>query len=158
MSVAAQEVQEKVNAVLMDLPRGIDPPSVIRFDPDSAPILFIALNAKGHDTKEITDLADRVVRRRIESTSGVGQVRITGGTKRQVNVWVDPVKLRSVGLSAAEVARAIDAQNVTVPAGASTPAATSSPCACTGASRTSTRCARSWSSRTPAHHPPRGGG
>jgi HAE1 family hydrophobic/amphiphilic exporter-1 len=117
VAVAAQEVQEKVSGVLADLPRGIDPPSVVRFDPDAMPILLIALNAPGRDAKEITDYADRVVRRRIESINGVGQVRILGGRKRQVNVSVDPIKLRALSLSAADVARAIDAQNLTMPGG-----------------------------------------
>ncbi len=117
ISVAAQEVQEKVNGVLAELPEDIEPPSVMRFDPDAQPVLFIALNAKGKDTKEITDYADRVVRRRIESISGVGQVRLLGGTLRQVNVWVDPVKLRALGLSGGDVARAVSAQNLTIPGG-----------------------------------------
>jgi hydrophobe/amphiphile efflux-1 (HAE1) family protein len=117
VAVAAQEVQEKVSGVLADLPRGIDPPSVVRFDPDAQPVLYIALNAPGREAKEITDHADRVVRRRIESINGVGQVRILGGRKRQINVAMDPTKLRSLGLSAGEVARAIDAQNLTLPGG-----------------------------------------
>src|SRR6185436_13250082 len=74
VDVASQEVQQKINTVLAELPKGIDPPIVMKFDPDAVPILFIALNAKGHDVREITDLADRVVRRRLESISGVGQV------------------------------------------------------------------------------------
>jgi hydrophobic/amphiphilic exporter-1 (mainly G- bacteria), HAE1 family len=117
VAVAAQEVQEKVSGVLADLPRGIDPPSVVRFDPDSSPVLYIALNAPGRDAKEITDYADRVVRRRIESINGVGQVRILGGRKRQINVSVDPTRLRALSLSAGDVARAIDAQNLTMPGG-----------------------------------------
>ena len=117
VDVAAQEVQEKVNGVLNDLPRDIEPPSVSRVDPDSMPVLFIAVNAVGRDTKAITDFADRVVRRRIESVSGVGQVSILGGRMRQVNVWVDPNKMRGLGLTASEVARAINAENLTTPGG-----------------------------------------
>ena len=66
---AAQEVQEKVNGVLADLPKDVDPPSVLRFDPDAQPVLFLALNARGRDQKEITDIADRVVRRLDELTA-----------------------------------------------------------------------------------------
>jgi hydrophobe/amphiphile efflux-1 (HAE1) family protein len=117
VNVAAQEVQQKINAVLAELPRGIDPPIIQKIDPDSQPILYMALNAKGKDVRQVTDIADRVVRRRLESLSGVGQVLIIGGRKRQVNVAVDPVKLRSLGIPPAEVARAIDAQNVTLPGG-----------------------------------------
>ena len=117
VNVAAQEVQQKINGVLAELPRGIDPPIIQKIDPDSQPILYMALNAKGKDVKQVTDIADRVVRRRLESLSGVGQVLIIGGRTRQVNVSVDPVKLKSLGIAPAEVARAIDAQNVTLPGG-----------------------------------------
>ncbi|MFO0727786.1 MAG: efflux RND transporter permease subunit [Myxococcota bacterium] len=123
VDVAAQEVQQKVNMVLADLPKGIDPPVVQKFDPDAQPILYIALNAAAKksgeevDVRDVTDLADRVVRRRLESINGVGQVVIIGGRKRQINVAVDPVKLKSLGLSASEVGAAINAQNITLPGG-----------------------------------------
>ena len=117
VDVAAQEVQQKINTVLVELPRGIDPPVVQKFDPDAQPVLFLALNGKGKDVKEITDIADRVVRRRFESINGVGEVRILGGRKRQINVLADPIKLRALGVSAGEVALAIGAQNVTMPGG-----------------------------------------
>jgi hydrophobe/amphiphile efflux-1 (HAE1) family protein len=126
VDVASQEVQQKVNAVLAELPQGIDPPIVQKFDPDAQPVLFIALNAATTvkdgvrhevDVSEITDVADRLVRRRLESVSGVGQVLLIGGRKRQINVLVDPLKLKSLGLSAAEVGSAIRAQNITLPGG-----------------------------------------
>ena len=117
INVAAQEVQQKINTALVELPRGIDPPIVQKIDPDATPIFFLALNAKGKTTREITDLADRVVRRRLESVNGVGQVRLVGARKRQINVLVDPLKLRALGISPAEVARAVDAQNQTLPGG-----------------------------------------
>ncbi|HZA13546.1 MAG TPA: efflux RND transporter permease subunit, partial [Myxococcaceae bacterium] len=127
VDVAAQEVQQKVNSVLAELPRGIDPPVVQKFDPDSFPILYVAINARAPEgeeamgaegrIREITDIADRIVRRRIEAVSGVGQATLIGGRKRQIDVKVDPVKLRALGLSATEVAGAINAQNITLPAG-----------------------------------------
>ncbi len=117
VDAAFQEVQQKINLVLPELPRGVDPPVVMKFDPDAVPVLFVSLNAQGKSQGEITDLADRVVRRRIETVNGVGQVTIIGGQKRQVNVQVDPAKLRALGISPAEVAGAIAAQNITLPAG-----------------------------------------
>jgi HAE1 family hydrophobic/amphiphilic exporter-1 len=117
VNVAATEVQQKINAALAELPKGIDPPIIQKLDPDAQPILFIALNAKDKETREITDIADRVVRRRLESVNGVGQVRVIGGRKRQINVAVDPAKLRAMGIPASEVARAIDAQNISLPGG-----------------------------------------
>jgi hydrophobic/amphiphilic exporter-1 (mainly G- bacteria), HAE1 family len=130
VDVAAQEVQQKINMVLSELPRGLDMPIVQKFDPDAQPVLFIALNAKAAgsggderglqkqvDVREVTDVADRLVRRRLESVSGVGQVSLIGGRKRQVNVMVDPVKLRSLNLSVNEVSAAVNAQNITLPGG-----------------------------------------
>ncbi|MEW6434065.1 MAG: efflux RND transporter permease subunit [Myxococcota bacterium] len=117
VDVAAQEVQQKINLALPTLPRGIDPPVVTKFDPDAAPILYIAVRAPGKDVADITDLADRVVKRRLETVNGVGQAVIIGGRKRQVNVLVDPVKLKGLGISPLEVAGAINAQNITLPGG-----------------------------------------
>lgn len=114
---AAQEVQQKVNTILPELPRGIDPPIVQRFDPDAQPVLYLALRAPGKDVKDVTDIADRVVRRRLESVNGVGQVTLIGGRKRQVNVLLDPVKLKALGIAPAEVGAAINAQNITLPGG-----------------------------------------
>src|SRR4029079_1907616 len=107
--------------VMAELPKGIDPPVVAKFDPDANPIIYIALNAKGKDVREITDIADRVVRRRLESLNGVGQVVLIGGRKRQVDVQVDPVKLKALGISPNEVAADIHAQNTHLPRGAVDP-------------------------------------
>jgi HAE1 family hydrophobic/amphiphilic exporter-1 len=117
VDVAAQEVQQKINLALPTLPRGIDPPVVTKFDPDASPILFIAVRAPGKPVADITDVADRIVKRRLETVNGVGQAVIIGGRKRQVNVLVDPVKLKGLGISPLEVAGAINAQNITLPGG-----------------------------------------
>src|SRR6476619_6376360 len=68
VDVATQEVRDKVSSVMGDMPRDIDQPVITKIDPDAQPVLFVALNAPGKTTKEITDIADRVLRRRIEST------------------------------------------------------------------------------------------
>src|SRR5215469_17306788 len=100
VDIAAQEVRDKVANIIPDLPKDIDQPIVSKTDPDAAPVLLVALNAN-RPLREITELADKKVRRAIENVSGVGQVTIIGGRKRQVNVWLDPLKLRAFGLSAA---------------------------------------------------------
>jgi len=117
VNVAAAEVQQKVNSVLPELPKGIDPPIVQKFDPDAQPVLFIALRAVGESVKDVTDVADRVVRRRLESLGGVGQVTLIGARKRQINLLVDPVKLKALGITPAEVGAAVNAQNITLPGG-----------------------------------------
>jgi HAE1 family hydrophobic/amphiphilic exporter-1 len=83
-----------LNTVLKDLPKDIDQPVVQKLDPDAAPILFFALKAQGHTLRETTELADKRLRRSLESIDGVGQVQLVGGRKRQINVVLDPIRLR----------------------------------------------------------------
>ncbi len=113
---AANDVRDKVNNVLRLLPKGIDPPVVSKVDPDAAPVLLVALRSQ-LPVRDITEMADKSVRRQIESISGVGQVTIIGGRARQIQVWLDPLKLRALNLSALAVQRALAAQNLTSPGG-----------------------------------------
>jgi len=114
--VAAQEVRDHINNVLPDLPKGIDQPVVSKIDPDASPILYVTLNSAG-TIRDTTELADKRVRRQIESINGVGQVNILGGRKRQINVWLDPLKLEAAKLTAVDVERALAQQNLSVPGG-----------------------------------------
>jgi hydrophobe/amphiphile efflux-1 (HAE1) family protein len=120
IDVAAQEVRDKVNVVLPDLPRDLDAPVVSKLDPGATPVMYLAVRSTRTDAqvRPLTELADKEIRRRLENVTGVGQVTVLGGRKRQVNVWIDPVKLRALGLTAADVQRAISAQNLNLPAGA----------------------------------------
>ena len=114
--VAAQEVRDKVNSVLAELPRQADPPVIMKIDADAAPVLSIALSGPV-PTRDVTELADKVLKRQIESTLGVGQVRIIGGEPRQINIVADTEKLAAMGLTVAELVRALQAQNVQIPGG-----------------------------------------
>lgn len=116
VDVAAQEIRDRVNRITSDLPDDADPPIVEKLDPDAAPILNVALTAD-KPAREITEYADKVLRRQLESVPGVGQVTLLGGRKRQINVWMDPVRLKSFNLTAIDVQRALRAQNVQIPAG-----------------------------------------
>src|SRR5437899_499189 len=114
--VAAQEVRDKVNGVLPLLPRTIQQPRVDRFDPDAAPVLSLALSAS-KPVRDITEFADKVLRRQLESVNGVGQVLVLGGRKRQINVWLDADRLRAYNLTVNDVARSLQTQNVETPGG-----------------------------------------
>ncbi|MFO0761124.1 MAG: efflux RND transporter permease subunit, partial [Byssovorax sp.] len=116
IEVAAQEVRDKVSGVLGDLPVGIRPPIITKIDPDSSPIMTLALSSNA-GVRDVTEFADKVLRREIESINGVGQVLIVGGRPRQINVFIDPDKLQKYGLAATDVERALRAQNVEMPSG-----------------------------------------
>jgi HAE1 family hydrophobic/amphiphilic exporter-1 len=116
INVAAQEVRDRVNLAIPLLPQGVELPTVDKLDPDAAPVLTIALSAN-RPIREITELADKQVRRQLETINGVGRVALIGGRFRQVNVWLDPDRLRAYDLTALDTIQALQQQNIQVPGG-----------------------------------------
>ncbi len=109
-------MRDKINGVLPLLPKTIQQPRVDRFDPDASPVLSLALSAN-KPVRDITEYADKVLRRQLESVNGVGQVLVLGGRQRQVNVWLDADRLRAYNLTVTDVARALQSQNIEIPGG-----------------------------------------
>ncbi len=114
--VAAQEVRDRINRILPLLPRTITQPTIEKQDPDAAPVLTIAVTAR-KPIRDVTEYTDKVLRRRLESTDGVGQVLVLGGRKRQINIWVDADRLHAYNLTVNDVSRALQAQNADIPGG-----------------------------------------
>src|SRR2546422_2520505 len=114
--IAAQEVRNKVDLIVNDLPVTAEQPKVQKLDTDAAPVLRIAVSAP-RSLREVTDIADKQIKQRIESISGVGQVEIIGGRTREIEVWIDPDKMRAFNVTAADVANAVRLQNMEVPGG-----------------------------------------
>jgi HAE1 family hydrophobic/amphiphilic exporter-1 len=114
--VAAQEVRSKVDLVVPDLPDTAEKPVVQKLDTDAAPVLRIAVSAP-RSLREVTDIADKQIKQRIEAINGVGQVEIVGGRQREIQVWVDPDKMRAYNVTVAQIADAVRAQNLEVPGG-----------------------------------------
>lgn len=113
---AAQDVRDRVAAVVRDLPPDALPPIVQKFDADQSPSLSIALISE-RPIRELTEIADKIVREQIERSPGVGEVKINGGLERAVNVWIDPDRLTAYQLPINAVRDAIIRQNADVPGG-----------------------------------------
>ena len=111
------EVQGKIARIRRQLPRDIDEPVIIRFDPNDRPIMSIAMQSETRPMRELTDLAEEVIGKRIESIPGVGGVNIVGGTAREIRVELEPATLRAYGVSPAQVVAALQRENQEVPAG-----------------------------------------
>jgi len=116
IDTAAQDVRDRVATVLRDLPEDADPPTVSKFDNDSQPVLTFSLTGP-RTTRELTELADKIVKVQFERSSGVGEVRIVGGLKRTMNIWLDADRLAAYKLPVAIVRDAIERQNVNVSGG-----------------------------------------
>jgi HAE1 family hydrophobic/amphiphilic exporter-1 len=114
--VAAQEVRDRVSRVLPLLPRTVQQPIIEKRDPDAFPILTIAVTAD-KPVRDISEYADKVLRRQLESADGVGQVLVLGSRNRQINVWLDAGRLQAHNLTVNDVARALQTQNADIPGG-----------------------------------------
>jgi len=114
--VAASEVRNKVDLIVNDLPETAEVPIVQKLDTDATPVLRIAVSAP-RSLREVTDVADKQIKRLIESIDGVGNVEIVGGRLREVEVWVDPDKMRAFNITAADIATAVKQQNMELPGG-----------------------------------------
>jgi len=112
----AQEVRDKVAAVRGDLPRDIEPPVVDRVDPDAAPILAVMLSGP-HSIRALSEYADKRVKTRLERIPGVGSVSLAGDRRREIRIWVDPLRLTGYGLGVDDVIAALQQGHVELPGG-----------------------------------------
>ena len=116
VNIAAQEVENRVQQAIPNLPETAEQPTVQKLDSDAAPVLRIVVSAPS-SLRDVTEIAKNKVKERIESINGVGQVQIVGGRERQVNVWVDPDKMRAYNITPVEVTAALRVQNLEFPGG-----------------------------------------
>src|SRR5215475_9724813 len=116
IETAANEVREKVSTVLQDFPPGTDPPVIERFDPDSSPIMAIVVSGT-RVPREVTEIADKKVKRQLETIKDIGAVTLVGDRKREIQVYVDPDRLTAYNLSIQQIKDAIRRQNAEIPGG-----------------------------------------
>lgn len=120
VDVAAQEVRDRISEILDDLPEEIDPPVVEKLDPDAEPILTLALSGSLPIDVLSDDIADDLVKTRLERLPGVGAVRIVGGQKREISVWLDKQAMIGRSLTGQQVFEAIRRAHIERPAGRAT--------------------------------------
>lgn len=113
---AAQDVRDRVQSVLRQLPPGTDPPVVQKQDSDAQPVMTIAISGN-RSIRELSELADKVVRINIERSAGVGEIGINGGLLRAINIWVDADRLAAYHIPITKVRDAMVRQNADVPGG-----------------------------------------
>ena len=107
---ATQDVRDRVAAVLKKLPDDVTPPLIAKSDNDAQPVITVALSGD-RAIRELTELADKVVKVRLERSTGVGEVQIVGGLNRTMNIWVEAGRLEAYQLPITTVRDAIAHQN-----------------------------------------------
>jgi hydrophobic/amphiphilic exporter-1 (mainly G- bacteria), HAE1 family len=114
--VAAEEVQNKISQIVNQLPSSAEVPVVSKMDPDAGSVLQIAVSAP-RSTRDVTMIADKLIKQRLENCEGVGQVQIQGGADREIHIVVNPERLRAYNLTVTDVFNALRIQNMEMPGG-----------------------------------------
>jgi len=120
---AAEDVREKVAAVRPALRAEVKEPKVLRFDPSSRAIWSLAVipqageGQKSLSAVEITNWSEQVLKKRLENVRGVGSVTLVGGTKREINLYLQPAAMEALGVSAEQVTSAVRNANQDLPVG-----------------------------------------
>jgi hydrophobic/amphiphilic exporter-1 (mainly G- bacteria), HAE1 family len=110
------DVQAKVNAAVGLLPRDAERPVISKLDTQSQPTMYIGMTGN-RPPYELRDLADNLIKDRLSSVPGVAAVTVSGGQKREILVAIDKERLNAYGLSINAVVRALQADNLNLPAG-----------------------------------------
>jgi len=113
---AAQDVRDKVSAILRRLPDGIDPPVIDKLDPDASPIMSISVSGD-RSMREITEIADKQIKQQLESVAGIGQVILLGGRQRAIQIEIDADKMNSLSVPVTMVSAALQRENLEIPGG-----------------------------------------
>ncbi|MDQ2949590.1 MAG: efflux RND transporter permease subunit, partial [Acidobacteriota bacterium] len=113
---AADDVREKVSGAMSRLPPNVLPPTVQKADPDSDPVITLAVSGSV-PVRELTEVADKQIRRGIETVDGVGGVDISGGRSRQINIMLELDKLNAYNVTALDVQHALASENIESPGG-----------------------------------------
>ncbi|HKQ05351.1 MAG TPA: efflux RND transporter permease subunit [Blastocatellia bacterium] len=113
---AAQDVREKVAGALRQLPPNILPPIIQKADPDADPVISLVV-AGDRSLRETSEIADKQIKRVLETVDGVGEVSLTGARERQIRLYLDAEKLNAHGLTINQVQRAVQNENIEIPGG-----------------------------------------
>lgn len=116
-SDATQQVRDRVAEVQGRFRREINTPSVSQYNPNDQPLLSLSISSDQTSPRELTSWIDNALKKRLQTVNGVGEVKVIGGTRREIRVDLDPYRLEALGLSIAEVSEAIREANRDYPAG-----------------------------------------
>ncbi len=114
---ASNDVREKVAGAMRNLPPEVLPPVIQKVDPDSDPVFSFVLSSNSMSLRTLTEIADKQLKRSLQSVDGVGQVTLGGDRLREIHIVIDTEKLNAHGLSINQVRDAIVAENIEVPGG-----------------------------------------
>jgi hydrophobic/amphiphilic exporter-1 (mainly G- bacteria), HAE1 family len=120
---AAQDVREKIASIRPNFRTEVKEPRVLRFDPSARSIWSVSVlpstsTVAPMSDVELTNWADQVLKKRLENVRGAGSVSLVGGTKREINIYLNPQAMESLSITADQVVNAVRSENQDLPVGA----------------------------------------
>ncbi len=117
VEAAANDVRDRVSRVLQQLPEEVDPPEITKVDSGSDAVYWLNLASPVRGVMELTDFAERYVVDQLSVVPGVAQIRVGGGSRYAMRIWLDRQRLAATGITAGDVESALRTENVELPAG-----------------------------------------
>ena len=114
---AANDVRDRVSRVAGALPREAEDPVVAKVDVNAQPIIWLAFSSDKHNTLELSDVADRVLKEQLQRLEGVGSVFVGGERRYAMRIWLDSQRMAAHGLTTQDIENAVRAGNVEIPGG-----------------------------------------
>lgn len=114
---AAADVRDRVSRVRGRLPDNVDEPIVSKVEADARPVVWLAFSSPTRPALEVSDIAARLVKPRLQTLPGVADVRIFGDRTYAMRIWLDPQRLAGYGLTPLDVETALRQQNIELPSG-----------------------------------------
>ncbi len=112
IDLALQDASRQLERARTELPDGIDPPRIFKMDPSLDPVFELAISSPVRSTIEVRDWVDQQLMPQLLTVSGVGAVEVAGGKEREIDVAIDPERLRSYRLTLEQVSDILAGRNV----------------------------------------------
>lgn len=117
MEAAANDVRDRVSKTISLLPKDVDPPVVEKLSANANAIIFMVIRSYQHNIMEVNALMENVIKERLQTIPGVGDIKIFGEKKYSMRLWLDPYKMSSAGITSLDIQKALTRENIELPSG-----------------------------------------
>jgi len=117
METAANDVRDRVSKSVRLLPEDVDPPIVEKLSANANAIIFMIIRSYQHNIMEVNALMENVIKERLQTIPGVGDIKIFGEKKYSMRLWLDPFKMASAGITSLDIKNAVSRENIELPSG-----------------------------------------
>ena len=117
VDIGAQDIRDRISRVRDKLPEDIKEPIVAKQDADAQEVMWIALFSESRSTLELSNLAERQIRDRLQVVPGVGGINFGGQKRPSMRIWLDSSKMAARQITAADIRALLQRENVELPSG-----------------------------------------